>query len=648
MFLKEMSMRSQINWVTCAILISVCVGVSGRSVAAAEQDIPDEIVKKVDPSVVAIKHETAVGSGFVISEDGFILSNGHVVRGSDDEDPTEAAKSITVILNDDRKFSARVLGFCMNPDVALLKIECDTPLKPVEYADSINAHIGQNVFAVGTPHGLKRTFSSGILSNVDRMDLGTFTKVFQTDAAINPGNSGGPLFDLKGRVLGINTYASSGANNLGFTIPIHVVEEVRKDIMKDGRFVRSDVPVFFVKELYEEMRKALGVDRGVLVDFVMEGTKAYGAGLRTGDVIVKQNGKDVSAGTEVELNDFMWALTILEPGTSVNWTVLRKDSGSIKDVEVTTKVEEAELMPSTKQFPGEIKTEKYDALGLSFKEIVRDHRIMYRLQDDPGVLVAGTEKGSPAESADLRSNDIITSVDGVSVTNAASFRMQLESRLSQQEKYIDLTVRRRQLITRTVLAPYYDLKDLNVVVLVPSGGPRYLGLVLRELIAQGATLTLASLDGTVDSADAAGREVAKVSDIKGGDVDLLLLLDGGNAREYWENESVLELIRAAYKNEGSTLAAIGSSAITLIAAQPELLEKKMTTCKDDSSEAIQREAQYTGNAVEKDNGFVTTTGFDRKTIRAFLKELSRISSSSVSSSTGSEGSEEESDKGDAE
>lgn len=622
-------------WAVGVLLLAVLTGQFAQAETGSEQDIPDAIVNKVDPSVVAIQHERAVGSGFIISKDGYILSNGHVVRGSDNEDPTEAAKSITVILNDERKFPARVLGFCMNPDVALLKIDCDTPLSPVEYGDSRNAHIGQKVFAVGTPHGLKRTFSGGILSNVDRTDLGTFTKVIQTDAAINPGNSGGPLFDREGRVLGLNTYGTQGANNIGFTIPIHVAEEVRKDIMEHGRFVRSDVPCFSVSELYDEMRTALGVDGGVLVDYVMENTPAYQAGLRAGDVLTVQNGKPIAASTQAELKDMTWEFTILEPGTPICWTALRKEGDSFKEITINAITEQDELMPSTQQFPGEIKTEKYDTLGLSFKEIVRAHRLMYRLQDDPGVLVSGADKGTPAERAGLRANDIITYVNGTQVTNVSSFRRTLEARLAGQEQYIDLTIQRGKLTERTVLAPYYDLKGKNAVVVAPPGEPRYLELVLRELISQGATLTLASSKGDAACSDVAVQSIKKLSDLTADDIDLLLLLDGDQAKDYRQDETVMELIRDVH-TAGGTLAAIGTSAITLVVAEPTLLEKKMTTCKDDSSEAIQRKAQYTGSAVEKDEGLVTTTGIDRQTVRNFLKEVGRASGTGSRKTPGAE------------
>ena len=611
------------NLVRGLSLVSMFLVVSpAMSADQADQDIPDEIVKKVDPSVVAIQHEMAVGSGFIVTKDGYILSNGHVVRGNDKEDPTEPAKSVTVILNDERKFPAKVIGFCMNPDVAVLKIDCGEPLTPVEFGDSTNAHIGQKVFAVGTPHGLKRTFSSGILSNVDRTDLDTFTKVFQTDAAINPGNSGGPLFDRNGRVLGINTYGASGANNLGFTIPIHVVEKLYNDIREHGHFVRADVPVFFARELYDELASALGVQHGVLVEYVMENTPAEASGLKAGDVIVEMNGNPVSARTKAELKDVEWNFTIMKPGSKVTWTVLRQNGDGHERVKVEAKLEEAEPMTTTSRFPGELKIEKYDALGLSFQRIVREHRIIYSLQDDPGVLVVGVDKGTPAEKAELGERDIITSVGDTAVSDVDSFCKAIEANLAKGEKYIDLVVRRQQHVWRTALAPYYDLKGKRVAVLLPPGEPRYLDIVLRELTSQGASLTLASPGGKIESGCPAVKAQVRIEDLKSDDIDILLILDGDKAEEYWENKAVVELVKAAYKSE-KMLAAVGASAITLVAAEPALLEKKMTASKTYSGEAIKRKAQYTGSDVEKDAGILTTTGFDRQVMRDFLKGLGR-------------------------
>lgn len=159
------------------------------------------LFKKVDPSVVAIQHEKAGGSGFIISADGYILTNGHVVSDADNEDPKAVAKLITVVLSNEKKYKAKVIGLCLDPDVALIKIEPESSLPIVEFADISAVKTGQKSYAIGMPVGHKRTLTGGIISNIANTELGTFTSVIQTDAAINPGNSGGPLFNEQGLSL---------------------------------------------------------------------------------------------------------------------------------------------------------------------------------------------------------------------------------------------------------------------------------------------------------------------------------------------------------------------------------------------------------------------------------------------------------------
>jgi len=601
-----------------ALTVVFCA-TTGLSQDNGSQDIPDAVVKKVDPSVVAIQHKRAAGSGFVISADGYILSNGHVVMGDDSEDPTKPAQSITVILNDERKYPARVLGFCMNPDVALLKIEPDEPLHPVTFADSRAAQIGQKCFAVGTPVGLKRTFTSGILSNVDRTDLGTFTKVFQTDAAINPGNSGGPLFDQEGRVLGINTYASQGSNNLGFTIPSYVVNLLKEHIQKYGRFRRVDLPLLFAGELYDELATAMGVEKGILVTYVMPGTSAEQAGIRRGDIITAIDGKACSARTRAELMEFEWEFVTREPGSAVELTVLRGEAGNRKEVVIKAKLELDEPMPFTGRFPGEVITHYYDALGLGFKGILRLHRAFYGLPDETGVLVSLVANNQPAQKADLTPGVIIAEVGGVSVDSVESFQRELEKHLRACKKAIDLRVQRGNTSFKTALVPYYDMKDKRAALVLPPGEVSALELIVREMVADGAAITIVTVDGTKPAA-AGSAAVMKLADTKGSEFDLLLFPDGDAAPQLWDNADALRIIREAYAAQ-KILAAIGSASITLVAAEPELLGKKMTTVKNMSGEAVKRKAHYTGSDLEKDGTILTATGFDRKGVREFLKAL---------------------------
>lgn len=579
------------------------------------QDISDAVVNKVDPSVVAIQHERSVGSGFVLTPDGYILSNGHVVTGNDKNDPTQSAKSIAVILNDERKFPAKVVGFCMDPDIALLKIEPDTPLQPVEFADSTQAQIGQKCFAVGTPQGFKRTFTSGILSNVDRADLGTYTKVFQTDAAVNPGNSGGPLFTREGRVLGINTYATRGSNNLGFTIPAHVALVVKEHLMKHGRFIISDVPVFFSCALYDELGRALQIEHGVVIDYVMKGSSAEKAGLRQGDILIALDGKPVSARTQAELLDLNWEISTRSPGEHIVLTVMRGEPGAYKEVAIDAILEEAEPRPAVGRWRGEQQTLQYEALGLKYQDIVKLQRVYGNLSDVPGVSVKVAEKNSAAQKAGLEAKNIITAVEGAPVQDVASFEAALEKALQERDEAIILDVQAGKFNFKTALAPFYDLADKKIAIIASSRDSEYLELIRRELLADGAQLSLSLLDPSAKHTKLAGVPLDK---LQGKDVDLLILLDG--TAPIWENEEVLRVVREANKAD-KKLAAVGSAALALIAADDSLLEKKITTSKECSGEATRRKAQYTGNEVEEDGNVLTTTGFDQDTVRAFIKKL---------------------------
>ena len=592
---------------------------------APAQDIPDSIVKKVDPSVVTILHERAAGSGFVITKDGYILTNGHVVQGAEKENPMEPAKLITVVTYDERKYQAKVIGFCLNPDVALIKIESDKDMQPVEFADSRAVRIGEKCFAVGAPIGLKRSFTGGMLSNVDRTDLETYTKVFQTDAAINPGNSGGPLFDQSGRVLGINTYGFGDANNLGFTIPIHVVMVLKDHFLKHGKFIRSDIPFCLFGELTDELAKALKVEKGILIDYVMPGTSADKAGLKAGDLITQIGGQPCFARTQAELLDWNWDITIREPGSKLSIALLRDSAQGRKPVTVDVTLEEAEPMPDT-QFPGEIATHRYDALGLGFKQFVLLHKLLIGTTIDKGVLLdlsADDKDGAFAKSG-LSRFDIVTRVAGKPVENVEALKRELNVCLARKEKYIDVTASRQKAVVQTTVAPYYDLKGRKVALIAPSRKSEYLDFVMLELMADGADMTLATISdkGPAINPD---YQVTRMSiqELNGSNFNAVIFFDGEGCADLAKNSDALRVVKEAFAAK-RVLSAIGASSLVLVSGEEAIRQKKITSSEDMSSELIKRKAHYTGSKVESDEKIITTTGFDKDTVRKFVKSFRQM------------------------
>lgn len=592
-------------------------------------DIPREVIDKVDPSVVSIQHEKAGGTGFIISEDGYILTNGHVVRGDDPEQPMLPARSITVVLHDERKFSAEVLGFSMDPDVALLKIDTGFDLKPVEFADSRDVMVGQRCFAVGTPIGLKRTFTSGILSNVERTDLATETVVFQTDAAINQGNSGGPLFDREGRVLGINTYASRGQNNLGFTIPIHVALDMVDDLKTRGRFVRTLVPLYFTSELYDELARAMQVDAGILVTYVMENSSAHAMGLRAGDVIVEMDGEEVSATTRAELLNLEWDYTVKPAGRPVSFTVLRGTPGNRRRLALEGELEELPPIPAFGRHSGELDEHRYATLGLGVEKLVELHHIIHELPTDiRGVFVKRVRENSVASRADLKRDDVILRIGDTPVDGIETFREAFDAALADGAPVIELEVRRRKIRLFTALAPDYLMQNRTVVLVAAPKDSADVDLIRRELLAKGATVRLAT-PGGVDiprpELDTPLRADMTLEEVKGTDADVILFAGGEGARDFHGNGTALDIVRAALADEAQTLAAAGPSALLPVLASEEQLEPKLTLPRDMSGQAALRGATYTGKDVESDDGLVTTTGLEREILREFLRAVAAAS-----------------------
>ncbi len=590
-------------------LAALAAGVLSHAGAGADEQVPAPseemsggaaLFAKVDPMVVAIQHENAGGSGFVISPDGHILTNGHVVMDPDPEDPRHVAERITVILHDGKNYRARVLGHCLDPDVALIKIDPESPLTPVEIADSRQVRPGQKVYAFGAPRGLKRTLTGGILSNTERTDLGTFTNVFQTDASINPGNSGGPLFDDQGRVLGLNTYGGSG-EGLGMTIPIHIAWTMKDHYLKTGRFHRADLPGLVLGELYADLARALGADfSGVLVDDVLPGSDAARTGFRQGDVITAVDGRPVSARTQAQLNDFNWELTVREPGSRAAFTIRRREGNAWVEKTVEATFAEDEPAPKAGYQVGEIPEHRFDDLGLGIQQIVRLTRMMLRLPDAPGVLVTAVSPGSPAQEAELAANDILTAVDGQATTGPEAFIAAVERACAARQKALVLDVRRGNLSFQTAIAPPYRLAGKRIGVVIPPKA-RDAAFVRRFLTVNGAVPV--ALDGP-GAPDPSG-------------LDALLLLDESPRAAH--PPAVTAALKALHQ-AGKPVGAVGPAVAALAQADGLFKGKKVTT-DEATAGLVAGKCENTGKDVETDGRLVTATGENRKVLRAFLDQF---------------------------
>ncbi|MBI5778947.1 MAG: trypsin-like peptidase domain-containing protein [Planctomycetes bacterium] len=565
------------------------------------------LLKKIDPSVVTIQHELGLGSGYIISSDGYILTNGHVVSTMerDSEDPREIAKLISVVLSDEKSYKGKVIGHCLDPDVALVKIEPENPLVPIELGDSDSVQAGQRVYAYGSPGGLKRTLTAGILSNIERTDLVTFTKVFQTDAPINPGNSGGPLLNEKGNVIGMNTYGG-GQEGIGFAIPINVVKVLKEHFLKYGRFKRADIPFIFSNQLDDNLAQALGVAKGLLVSFVEEDSYIYRAGLRTGDVIVEIDDKAISARTPAEANDVNWNIVCREIGSPIKLKVIRPSDKHSECIIETKMVEDEPAVEYAYQL-GEIKELRYDDLGLGVKRITALTQYIYGLPHRKGVRVTRVQPNSSSARADLQIRDMITNINNVAVNTIDDFQTEIEKSLTERKKFISLVIQRGNTVIRTALKPFYDLAPAGkarkkVLVWSSSSDTEYLGIIMRFLMTNGAEFVVVN---------AAKDQVVNPDSLSG--IDGVILMGGESVND----KGVISAIKYCLDNK-KAIGAIGGASVILINADERFISKKITTAEEYSAVMMAKKANYTGESVQADGLVVTTTGFDDKSVKAFL------------------------------
>lgn len=366
-----------------------------------------EFFRRFSPPMPREQESQSLGSGFIMSHDGYIMTNAHVV---------DHAEKITVRLTDKREFSAKVIGADKRTDVALLKIEA-SGLPKITVGDPSKLKVGEWVVAIGSPFGFDSSVTAGIVSAKGRsLPQENFVPFIQTDVAINPGNSGGPLFNMKGEVVGINSQIytrSGGSMGLSFAIPIDVATQVADQLRSTGKVTRGRIGVT-IQEMTRELAESFGLSKpdGALISSVEKGGAADKAGIEVSDVILKFDGKDVSSS-----KDLPRMVAAIAPGTKVDIELWRK--GAVKVVTVVI----AEMIEPGKM-AGAVKNQSSDAigavarLGISVSELSKEQ--LQELQISNGLLVEEV-RGSAARASGLSQGDVLLSIGNVPIRSLAQF-----------------------------------------------------------------------------------------------------------------------------------------------------------------------------------------------------------------------------------
>jgi len=361
-----------------------------------------------NPPPGGARRQSGLGTGFIIDREGYIVTNNHVVDGAD---------QIKVVLQDERKFDATVVGRDPQTDLALIKVDSDQALPAVTLGKSADLKVGQWVVAIGNPFGLDHTVTAGIVSAKGRViGSGPYDDYIQTDASINPGNSGGPLLNLQGEVVGINSAIIASGQGIGFAIPIDMAASIVAQLKKEGAVTRGWLGVS-IQDLGDDLADYYGVakDRGVLVTHVVPGNPADQAGIKPNDIITEVDGNKVTSSRELTAK-----AASLRVDDQVDVTLLRDG----KENTVTLKVGRR---PTTLAQNGAAESGTETGYGIQVTDLTPELARQMNVDAEHGAVVTGIEPGSKAAQAGLEEGDVIVEVNRHEVASAQDFKDRVQN-----------------------------------------------------------------------------------------------------------------------------------------------------------------------------------------------------------------------------
>ena len=362
--------------------------------------------------------QRSLGSGFVISNDGYIFTNNHVV---------EQADKILVKISDGKEYEAKVIGTDANTDIALIKIKPDNSLPVAEIGDSEKVRVGEWVIAIGNPFGLEATVTAGIVSAKGRViGAGPYDNFIQTDASINPGNSGGPLFNMEGKVIGINTAIVAQGQGIGFAIPINMAKSILADLKTKGKVTRGWLGIS-VQDISDDIAKNLNHKNksGALVSDVFKGDPADKAGIKVGDIIIEINGKPVK-----NTHDLLLTIASLHVGQKMNIKAIRDGKEMTFQVIVA---ERKENVTAAAERSGK------GHFGITAQEITPEMARQSGISRE-GVFITEVQGGSPADEVGLQPQDIIVQVNRVKISSMKDFNREITK--AAGKKSVTLLIKR--------------------------------------------------------------------------------------------------------------------------------------------------------------------------------------------------------------
>jgi len=363
------------------------------------QDFFDRFFEEQIPQ----QRQRSLGSGFIISQDGYILTNNHVVDGADE---------IKVKFENGRELKGEVKGSDAKLDIALIKVTSDEKLPVASLGDSDELQVGEWVMAVGNQFGLSETVTAGIVSAKGRViGSGPYDDFIQTDASINPGNSGGPLFNSKGEVVGINSAIIAGGQGIGFAIPVNMAKSIITQLRESGKVTRGWIGVS-IQPVTKDLADSFGLagEKGALVSEVLSESPAEKGGVKTGDIIVSFDGKEIR-----EMNDLPRMVAVTPAGKSVNVRLIRDG----KEDNLTLVVE--------KMKDGEevVSADTQDKLGLTVKDLTKELAASLNLKDTSGVVVTDVRMDSLAMSVGIQRGDVIKEINGRKISKSEEYEKAL-------------------------------------------------------------------------------------------------------------------------------------------------------------------------------------------------------------------------------